>query len=157
MTVNSTTSGHWTTPSVWSSDSEPGALSGIFDISPLEFADGQTTTITGELLINAHAFVADASNTTSNSALTGPSALPELSSGVMRRCKRFDLRIYPRTDQRSGFCYYVDDFFDCASHFTWSDRAVSTHGRNVLEGHKRAEERQKFHGRKSDERLGVER
>ena len=52
MTVNSTTSGHWTTPSVWSSDSEPGALSGIFDISPLEFADGQITTITGELLIN---------------------------------------------------------------------------------------------------------
>jgi hypothetical protein len=53
----------------------PGTLSGIFDIEGdalLEFAGGQITTITEELLINGtHAFVADASNTTSNSVLTG--------------------------------------------------------------------------------------
>ena len=53
----------------------PGTLSGIFDIEGdalLEFASGQITTITGELLINGtHAFVADSINLTSNSALAG--------------------------------------------------------------------------------------
>jgi hypothetical protein len=52
-----------------------GVLSGVVSLSGptlLEFASGRIATISGELwLYSSHSFVADASNTSSNSALTG--------------------------------------------------------------------------------------